>query len=734
MNAVGYSSASAAACPQSYTSGTVQFSETGDYALWVRYRSPSDGVLQVEIDGTCYDVQMLKTGGTGWRWTSKNTIGASTRVTIGKTSSLTIKTYGTDDLEVDSYFFLKEGEICKDGTTLPQDDASNCKTAGVAATGGGGGSGHDHGAPVIVPPIFGDTTVSGGVQVGSANDRSDIPSEVRAGAIQVDYYVDGGLVASKNPDEGFSLDTRDLENGSHTLSTVITDGYGHSSHFDSSFSTSNADTPLTVVRRFFKKHNRVITLTSVAVVGAASLVGLALFVRKQILKRRILRNHGITTSYEQSFGSEHPILILPRLPLAAVAVLVVSVLGGGGVLLAAVNTSNSTVYTVYEAESATLTSDALKKTDAAALGATYVSFKRQSTTPPPTTSGGTSPAPSTGTGGGTTPTPTPTPTPTSADFPIIPTDPALLSTWRKQWDRIPPAGPEGAFRMICAPSHLNFDDPVIYPGRPGAAHLHTYFGNSLANANSTWTSLRSSGDGTCQSGPLNRSAYWAPSIYNGAGKVVMPDYAVVYYKGEADTVNLPRGLRYIAGFDAANPGQLYGAANPGVAGGSEFHPYWTCDGNVKITTIPNCPPNSQFAMVVNFPYCWNGQLDSANHRSHVVYPLRSGSTLYCPTTHPHKLPRYTLSMWYTTKSGDNMSQWYLSSDRMPGAMQYASGETAHADWFGAWDQTILELWAQECVREIRDCNASEYGDGTIGDQPKPWYWENPNRLVDPPAR
>jgi hypothetical protein len=330
-----------------------------------------------------------------------------------------------------------------------------------------------------------------------------------------------------------------------------------------------------------------------------------------------------------------------------------------------------------------------------------------------------------------------TSTPPSSDlFPIIPTDPALLTKWRVPTD--PPSAAntsdEGAFRLICLPSHNLYDDPIIYPGQPGAAHLHTFFGNTLANANSTWNSLRTTGEGTCQSGPLNRSSYWAPALLNGSGKVIMPDIAVVYYKGEPDTVNLPRGLRYIAGYDATNPNQIYGNVNSGVPGGSEFHPSWKCltvsGSTVNIPT--NCPAGTQVAFSVVFPWCWNGQLDSSNHRDHVVYPKRlpgSESTLTCPTSHPTQLPRYTLSLWYSVVAGDNMNNWSLSSD-----MGMTPGTSAHADWFGAWDQGVLETWSQKCIREMRSCSASVYGDGTIGQQPTPWYWVTPNRLVDIPSR
>src|SRR5262245_35670801 len=50
--------------------------------------------------------------------------------------------------------------------------------------------------------------------------------------------------------------------------------------------------------------------------------------------------------------------------------------------------------------------------------------------------------------------------------------------------------PVGAFRFICNVSHLLPDDPIVYPGRPGASHLHVFFGNTMANAYSTYETLR----------------------------------------------------------------------------------------------------------------------------------------------------------------------------------------------------------------------------------------------------
>ena len=275
-------------------------------------------------------------------------------------------------------------------------------------------------------------------------------------------------------------------------------------------------------------------------------------------------------------------------------------------------------------------------------------------------------------------------------------------------------------------SHLSYDDPVVYPGQRGASHLHMFFGNTLADANSTYESLRTTGSSTCQGGPLNRSAYWMPAIQNAAGKVVAPEYLNVYYKGNgtksgiSSMVTNPNGLRMIAGYNAANPGAVRAE--------------WSCAGGAKSTTVPACGSGQELTAQLRFPMCWNGRdLDSADHRSHMAYGTGGGGWITaqggCPATHPHHLPEYTLSAVFI--SDGNTQNWYAASDRMPGMAAQPNGSTFHADWFGAWENSVQETWTQECIREMRNCVWGELGDGTrLQDRAD---YTGP-RLLDPPSR
>ncbi|MEO5495029.1 MAG: DUF1996 domain-containing protein [Sphingomonas sp.] len=337
-----------------------------------------------------------------------------------------------------------------------------------------------------------------------------------------------------------------------------------------------------------------------------------------------------------------------------------------------------------------------------------------------------------------TPTPAPVPTPTPATLPVGTTVPsptlaglAAISSGLNLADYLQPAWGTGAipihdedvgaFRFLCAPSHNAFNDPIAYPGQPGKSHLHTFFGNTLADANSTYASLRTTGNSTCNALP-NRSAYWVPAMMNGSGKVVMPDYLAVYYKRMPASdprsqtlatacVKLPRGLRYIFGFNMLDP-----ASTPT----DTSKRWWNCDGAGAVSghfasikeALAGCPVGSRLGVVLVAPDCWNGKdLDSPDHRSHMAYRFYDGSgpNPVCPKTHPYIVPQFQLGAWYTTDA--TASNWYLSSDRMPGMAPSAPGTTAHADWFGAWEDSILDLWTANCIDKLLSCTGGDLGQG-----------------------
>ncbi len=266
----------------------------------------------------------------------------------------------------------------------------------------------------------------------------------------------------------------------------------------------------------------------------------------------------------------------------------------------------------------------------------------------------------------------------------------------------------GAFRVSCKFSHMNFDDPIVYPGQVGRSHLHTFFGNTSLNANSTADSIALGGNSTCSGGTANRSGYWIPSLIDTRdGTPLPPLLAVFYYKSgylgvnPQNIIDLPRGLRMIAGYPNANNAQ--DAWEIGV---------WNCGtlhSSDKKSIPADCPAGSTLEVHIDFPQCWNGNdLDSPNHRSHMAFATGNG----CPTTHPRAIPVITFNISWLVPESNATAHWRLSSDMYTDG---AGGYSMHGDWFNGWDQRVTEQWMTHCVRPPGNCsNAIGNGD-VLGD-------------------
>ena len=277
----------------------------------------------------------------------------------------------------------------------------------------------------------------------------------------------------------------------------------------------------------------------------------------------------------------------------------------------------------------------------------------------------------------------------------------------------------------------------MFPGQPGKSHLHQFYGNTSANANSTFASLRASGDSTCNNmgnnTAANRSAYWMPAILDGKGHVVMPDYVQVYYKrvpgsssdctgGQTICTTIPNGVRFIQGFNMMTNSH---SVQPGWFKCTHGQWYQNKEAMTQMT-LSTCPVGSKVEMTMASLKCWNGQLDSPDHMSHLA---GMASPTSCPQSHRYLLPQFTISAFFTVGTGDDPSMWRLSSDAMyPSAPR---GSTLHFDYFEAWDTLVKDMWVANCVDKKLNCSAGNLGNGkTLRGASQPKYgWVNPTRLV-----
>ncbi len=266
----------------------------------------------------------------------------------------------------------------------------------------------------------------------------------------------------------------------------------------------------------------------------------------------------------------------------------------------------------------------------------------------------------------------------------------------------------GDFRTWCEFSHMNFDDFVVFPGQPGVSHLHTYFGNTGANASSTIDSIAKSGNSTCRGGILNRSGYWVPSLIDTrTGTPVRPRGAHVYYKTNgmvsATIKAFPTGLRMIAGnAKATGPQDLQ------ALGGFECHERPELSG----PQVQNCPVGGTMTAGVNFPTCWDGvNLDSPDHKSHMAYTFYNGFAWVCPASHPVVGPAIAIIAVYEITDANAYRYWRLSSDNYSASLP--GGYSMHADWVNGWKPEIMGTFVNHCLRASKDCGSHLLGDGRM---------------------
>ncbi|KPV75713.1 uncharacterized protein RHOBADRAFT_25888, partial [Rhodotorula graminis WP1] len=245
-------------------------------------------------------------------------------------------------------------------------------------------------------------------------------------------------------------------------------------------------------------------------------------------------------------------------------------------------------------------------------------------------------------------------------------------------------------------------DPIVSPGQV-AGHVHTVVGGSNFGLSSSFQDLRASECTSCLV-KQDSSAYWVPSQFfewkNGSFSSVSSGLLIYYLPrfNAADKTNVtafPDGLRMLAGnpfkrsYDGSEAAQAIG---------------WNCLGaNVAQTRIPtlptyNCPNGLRGE--VRLPSCWNGvDLDSADHSSHVAYPI-GGESGPCPTTHPVRL----VTLFYEIMHDVNSWNKYRSQAKNPEqpfvlAMGDSTGLGMHGDFFNGWDRQVLQEAIDTCTSD-----------------------------------
>lgn len=243
------------------------------------------------------------------------------------------------------------------------------------------------------------------------------------------------------------------------------------------------------------------------------------------------------------------------------------------------------------------------------------------------------------------------------------------------------------FQTNCTISHVLPDDPIVFPGQPGASHSHTFFGNRTTTATSTVSSL--AGGATSCVAPGDKAAYWMPTFYAG-DTVLTPDHTVIYYKSGVNDYRevqpFPRGFRFVIG-DAH------------ATSDAEFrtHGYWSCTGTGRtydiVQSCSRAAGQKVYARLWS-PSCWDGvHLDSPDHKSHVTWPV-SGA---CPASHPVALPMLEFKIPYLV--GGKTGTLRLST---------GAGYTFHFDFVNLWDDATQAAMVGQCINIGLQCDNRGY--------------------------
>ncbi|KAF3903955.1 hypothetical protein ABW21_db0207722 [Orbilia brochopaga] len=272
------------------------------------------------------------------------------------------------------------------------------------------------------------------------------------------------------------------------------------------------------------------------------------------------------------------------------------------------------------------------------------------------------------------------------------------------------------WRMQCgAPILVDRIDPIVFPDAVDG-HVHNIMGGVAFGKTISTKQLRASKCTSCQVEP-DKSNYWVPTLYfqfaNGSfAPVPQKDGMLVYYIPErgaqyGETVlPFPENFGMIAGdpklrtyddkADKKSETQMRQDAigftclnykNPETEG---FAMHRKMPEMGKLATCVD-----GLRADINFPSCWNGELDSANHRDHMHYPdgLEDGK---CPKSHPKRLItlKYEVSFMvapFATQEGKFI--WSTGDE---------TGYSYHGDFYNGWDENTLPTAMKDetCVPKV----------------------------------
>jgi len=259
-------------------------------------------------------------------------------------------------------------------------------------------------------------------------------------------------------------------------------------------------------------------------------------------------------------------------------------------------------------------------------------------------------------------------------------------------------------------------DPIVNPGAI-AQHSHKVFGgsafdfgNKSTDPGTYFNQIFASNCTTCTI-TIDKSVYWVPDLYyqwpNKSLSLVPQGGLTVYYPSRAGSgaqsnpnwQAIPAGLRIVAGsptrrtYNASIVAQkaISYACLSSTSSGPETGEFPTatrvCDNGLRAQ--------------VWFPMCWNGKdLDSADHFSHMSYPIEAPDGGNCPATHPVRIPGIFFELLFSVSSfphGKGVQPFLWSNGD-------ATGNGLHGDFLNGWDAAIMQKAINDPSCDISNTN------------------------------
>ena len=246
------------------------------------------------------------------------------------------------------------------------------------------------------------------------------------------------------------------------------------------------------------------------------------------------------------------------------------------------------------------------------------------------------------------------------------------------------------------------DDPIVFPGKPRATHMHDFFCNKATTAASTYKQMIVAGT-SCPSG--DTAGYWAPALYKNGVKINPSGRGTrqqLYYrdnnlKSGTKITAFPPNFKMVAGDQRATSLENANAINRGSGIGSKIGSeiYWGCSDNSSSgkSTVPvNCATGI-ISLHVGFPNCWNGVKVARDQVA--AGTMRFPRSGVCPSGFPIALPRLIARFEYPV--GTNSSGVTLGSGPI---------YTVHADFWNTWRQSALVQLVDRCLNRDADCGTN----------------------------